>query len=78
MTCDELYRRLTEPRDGVLNDDLCDAVEEHLEQCASCQQVRDDLGAIARLCHEAAPVRLPDDVRRRIELLLVEDQLGAL
>ena len=77
MTCDELYHRLTDHADGALEDDLCAAVEEHLAECVACQQVRDDLRAIAQLCREDEPVRLPDAVRHRIELLLVEDQLGA-
>lgn len=77
MTCDELYHRLTDHGEGELADDLCAAVEEHLAECVACQQVRDDLRAIAQLCREAEPVRLPDAVRRRIELLLVEDQPSA-
>lgn len=73
MTCDELYHRLTDHEEGALADDICAAVEDHLAQCVACQQVREDLRAIARLCREEAPVRLPDDVRQRIELLLVEE-----
>jgi hypothetical protein len=77
MTCDELYHRLTDQAEGALEDDLCAAVDQHLAECVACQQVRDDLRAIAQLCVEAEPVRLPDDVRHRIERLLVEDQPSA-
>lgn len=77
MTCDELYHRLTEHAEGVLADDLCAAVEEHLAQCVPCQQVCEDLRAIAQLCRDEQPARLPDNVRRRIELLLVDDQPSA-
>lgn len=70
MTCDELNRRLTEHEDGALQDDICLAVERHLGECATCQHMRDDLRAIARLCREGEPIALPGHVRRRIEALL--------
>ncbi len=74
MTCDELYRRLTDHEEGALDGDLCLAVEAHLGQCVPCQSVRADLRAIARLCREVEPVRLPQGLRRRIEVLLTEGE----
>jgi hypothetical protein len=74
MTCDELYHRLTDHEEGALSQDVCAAVEEHLAECVACQQVREELRAIAHLCREDEPARLPDAVRRRIELLLVDEQ----
>ena len=74
MTCAELYRRLTDHEEGVLEEDLCLAVERHLAECVACQSVRDDLRAIARLCREAEPVRLPQGVRHRIEVLIADGQ----
>jgi anti-sigma factor RsiW len=70
MKCDELYGRLTEHADGVLDKDDCAAVEQHLEECESCGALRRDLEDLARLCRESRRPRLPDDVRRRIEALL--------
>lgn len=70
MKCDDLYRRLTDHADGVLDAGDCAAVEEHLRDCAPCGAVRGDLEDLARLCRESRQPRMPDDVRRRIEALL--------
>lgn len=70
MTCDELYRRLTDHAEGVLPSDLCEEVERHLTGCAACNEIRRDLEDLSRLCREQAAVELPVGVRRRIEGLL--------
>ena len=70
MTCDELYRRLTDHEEGVLDGDVCAEVERHLAQCHSCSEIRQDLRDLSRLCREQSAVRLPDGVRRRIEGLI--------
>jgi hypothetical protein len=70
MTCDELYRRLTDHEEGVLDADVCEEVERHLAECRSCNEIRRDLQDLSRLCREQASVELPVGVRRRIEGLL--------
>jgi hypothetical protein len=70
MTCDELYRRLTDHEDGILEGDVCAEVDRHLAECASCSEIRRDLQDLSRLCREQAAVELPVSVRRRIEGLL--------
>ena len=70
MTCDELYRRLTDHAEGVLQGEVCREVERHLAECHDCQQIRHDLEDLSRLCRESRRPRMPDDVRRRIEALL--------
>jgi anti-sigma factor RsiW len=70
MKCDDLYRRLTDHADGVLEADDCAAVERHLQECDSCGALRRDLEDLARLCRESRRPRLPEEVRRRIEALL--------
>jgi anti-sigma factor RsiW len=70
MTCDDLYRRLTDHADGVLDAGDCAAVDQHLRDCASCGALRRDLEDLSRLCRESRRPRMPDGVRRRIEALL--------
>jgi hypothetical protein len=70
MTCDELYRRLTDLDEGVLDGDVCAEVERHLKECAECSAIRQDLRDLSRLCREQSRARLPEGVRRRIEGLL--------
>ena len=66
MNCDELLRQLTEYEDGVLPDDVCDELQRHLAGCPSCQSLKGDLEALARICTSCTPTRMPDDVRRRL------------
>lgn len=70
MNCDELYRRLTDHEEGVLDGDVCAEVDRHLAECTTCREIRQDLLDLSRLCREQAAVRLPEGVRRRIEGLL--------
>ena len=70
MKCEELYRRLTDHAEGVLEGDVCREVERHLAECSACNAIRHDLEDLSRLCREQSAIRLPIDVRRRIEGLL--------
>ena len=70
MMCDELYRRLTDHEEGVLEADVCAEVERHLAECHSCSEIRQDLRDLSRLCREQSSARLPEGVRRRIEGLI--------
>jgi hypothetical protein len=77
MTCDELYRRLTDHAEGVLDAEVCHEVDRHLAECEPCRMIRRDLEDLSRLCREHAAgetARLPDGVRQRIESLI---QAGA-
>jgi anti-sigma factor RsiW len=70
MKCDDLYRRLTDHADGVLDEGDCAAVDRHLRECSTCGELRRDLEDLSRLCRESTRPRMPDGVRRRIEALL--------
>jgi predicted anti-sigma-YlaC factor YlaD len=71
MTCEELYGRLTDLSEGSLQGEVCAEVERHLAECVGCQQIREDLLDLARLCRESAvQATMPDDVRSRIAALL--------
>ena len=72
MNCDELLLRLTEYEEGVLPEDVCEAILRHLGGCEPCQGLKDDLEALARICHSCAPARMPEDVRRRLAARLGE------
>jgi len=66
MNCDELLRRLTEYRDGALDERICEEIRLHLAQCDSCADVQRDLASLARLCGCSDPPRMPEDLRRRL------------
>ncbi len=66
MTCDELLLWLTDFGDGALSEALCEELRRHLAECHTCTELQEDLAALARLCRECPPPRLPDDLRRRL------------
>jgi predicted anti-sigma-YlaC factor YlaD len=70
MNCDDLLRRLTDYSDGVVDHDLCAEIESHLASCSPCEELRQDLAQLQRLCRECDPPRLPREARERIERLL--------
>ena len=70
MNCQELARRLSHHTDAALDGDDCAAIDRHLRECEVCGALRRDLEDLARLCRESRRPRLPDEVRRRIEILL--------
>jgi hypothetical protein len=70
MSCEELYRRLTDLSEGVLDAELCGEVNRHLEGCVACQAIRRDLEDLSRLCRQISPAPMPDDLRKRISTML--------
>jgi predicted anti-sigma-YlaC factor YlaD len=67
MKCEDLGRRLTELRDAALGESDCAAIEGHLQECARCGALHQELEDLARLCRESERPRMPAAVRRRIE-----------
>ena len=65
MNCDDLLRRLTDYRDGVLDEGICGEIRFHLSQCDPCADVQRDLESLARLCGCGDPPRMPEDLRRQ-------------
>ena len=70
MKCNDLYRRLTDHAEGLLDEGDCAAIEKHLRECATCGALHSDLTTLARLCRESSRPKMPDAVRLRIEKLL--------
>jgi predicted anti-sigma-YlaC factor YlaD len=67
MKCDDLARRLSDLRDGALEESDCAAIEKHLTECSDCGSLHRDFEDLARLCRESVRPRMPLAVRRRIE-----------
>ena len=76
MTCEELYRRLTELSDGVLDGEVCAEVNRHLAECYACQAIRQDLEDLSRLCRETTAACMPDALRHRIQNMLESSEPG--
>lgn len=73
MNCDDLLRRLTEVREGVLDQAVCDEIRRHLVTCDPCADVQRDLEDLVRLCGCGEPPRMPEDLRRRLAARLRGD-----
>ncbi len=76
--CHQLLGSLSEYVDGELDDELCSALEKHLENCADCRIVVDTLRKTVYLYHtNAKEEQLPTDIRQRLyKSLNIEDYLG--
>ena len=70
MKCTDLFRRLSDHAEGLLDEGDCAAIEKHLRECARCGALHRDLEVLARLCRESSRPTMPPDVRQRIERLL--------
>jgi predicted short-subunit dehydrogenase-like oxidoreductase (DUF2520 family) len=70
MKCTDLFRRLSDHAEGLLDKGDCAAIERHLRECATCGALHSDLEVLARICRESSRPKMPSDVRRRIEDLL--------
>jgi Putative zinc-finger len=66
MNCDDLLRRLTEYGEGTLDEAICMEIRLHLATCTPCADVQRDLQDLVRLCGCAEPLRMPEDLRRRL------------
>ena len=73
MNCDDLLRRLTEYREGALDEALCEEIRRHLASCDPCTDIERDLEDLVRLCGCSDPPRMPDDLRRRLAARLRGD-----
>ena len=74
MSCEHLAGQLTDLTEGTLAPDVCEEVNRHLAECASCQRLREELEILSRLCREgSAPTTMPVEVRNRIAEMLAVD-----
>lgn len=65
--CRQLLGSLSEYVDGELDEELCGALEAHLEDCEDCRIVVDTLRKTVHLYHSTAtPEDLPNDIRKRL------------
>lgn len=75
--CHQLLGSLSEYVDGELNEELCSALEQHLEDCEDCRIVVDTLKKTVYLYHKSAQAEdIPADIRTRLyKSLNIEDYL---
>lgn len=65
--CKHLLGSLSEYVDGELNKELCQLLEQHMEDCNNCQVVVDTLRKTVSLYHTATePETLPGEIRQRL------------
>jgi anti-sigma factor (TIGR02949 family) len=67
-TCHKLLDNLSDFIDGNLKDELCQEIQQHLEECENCQIVLDTLRKTIYLvrANASGPFEIPTDVRERL------------
>ena len=75
--CRYLLGSLSEYVDGELSEELCQILEQHMEDCENCQVVVDTLRKTVSLYHSTnEPDTLPGDIRQRLfKSLNIEEYL---
>jgi anti-sigma factor RsiW len=75
--CKQLLGSLSEYVDGELDEELCNVLEHHLEDCEDCRIVVDTLRKTVSLYHTTAKneVISPDIRQRLFKSLNIEDYL---
>lgn len=75
--CHQLLGSLSEYVDGELDAELCNALEQHLEDCEDCRIVVDTLRKTVYLYHESIQDEtIPTDIRTRLyKSLNIEEYL---
>lgn len=75
--CHRLLGSLSEYVDGELDSELCNVLEQHLEDCEDCRIVVDTLRKTVYLYHASAQDEtIPNDIRTRLyKTLNIEDYL---
>jgi anti-sigma factor (TIGR02949 family) len=75
--CRQLLGSLSEYVDGELDDELCSALEHHMEDCEDCRIVVDTLRKTVYLYHSTADnENIPSEIRQRLyKSLNIEDYL---
>jgi len=65
--CRQLLSSLSEFVDGELQQELCDEIESHMDDCENCRVVVDTLRKTIFLYQTTSdPATVPDDVRQRL------------
>jgi anti-sigma factor (TIGR02949 family) len=75
--CRQLLGSLSEYVDGELDEELCNVLEQHLEDCEDCRIVVDTLRKTVYLYHTTTDAEdIPADIRQRLyKSLNIEDYL---
>lgn len=65
--CRHLLGTLSEYIDGELSDDLCQMLEEHMQDCQDCRIVVDTLRKTVNIYHASAEIEvIPGEIRQRL------------
>jgi anti-sigma factor RsiW len=65
-TCRRYLNSLSDYVDGVLDEELCDELETHMESCENCRIVVNTLSKTIALYHQLPEPELPSAVRARL------------
>jgi anti-sigma factor RsiW len=77
MTCQELIDVLAEYLEQSLPEEVAEALERHLADCAPCGAYLATYRKTRSVSAEAQRIEMPDEMRRRLRQFLVERLGGA-
>ncbi len=66
LSCEEIFARLSEYLDGELDERESAILEEHMKDCPPCVDFMRSLENTVSLVGEAAPPKMPDELKQAI------------
>jgi anti-sigma factor RsiW len=72
VNCKKVILELTSYLDGVLDSTMRIELEQHLSRCTDCRLVVDTTRKTIQIFCHSEPVPLPEDVRKRLHMALLE------
>jgi len=72
VSCKEILRRVSDLLDGLLEPEVVERLERHLEVCDHCRAIVDTTRHTIRFYCNAEPLPLPEDVQTRLDRALAE------
>lgn len=66
LTCEQVSELISEYIDGELDESTAAAVASHIDNCADCRRLYDEISAVCRAVADIGEVQIPDGLHERI------------
>ncbi|MFC1852928.1 anti-sigma factor family protein [candidate division CSSED10-310 bacterium] len=73
MNCKEIMKKISEYVDGELNEQDCQSIKEHINNCPACQTFIQSFSNTIELCKDLLKADIPPETRQRLHQRLKEE-----
>ena len=65
--CKKYIERISEYLDGELENEICQEIDHHLEDCPECRECLNSLKKTIQLCKQSGYEKMPSDMQARLK-----------